>query len=68
MKEQAPKARFIWIGIFVAIFILSQDYLFIEWDNTYGLLGFPTWIFWFIGVHALFVCALIAFSKKYGKN
>jgi len=59
------KNKGLWLSLFVLIFLLSQDYLFISWEGKPALLGFPIWIVWFAFVHLLFIVGFYFFSKKY---
>jgi len=65
MKRKNP---FLWIALFILIFLLSQDYLFMSWEGHVGTLGFPKWIAWFVFVHILFVGAFYFFAKNYWKE
>ncbi len=65
MKHKQP---ILWITLFVSIFLLSQDYLFMSWAGDVGVLGFPKWIAWFAFVHLLFIVAFYLFAKKYWKE
>lgn len=62
------KATIFWMILFVFIIGLSQDYLFVDWGSDLSLLGFPSWLGWFVFVHFLFLSALYFFSKKYWKE
>ncbi len=57
-----------WTAIFVALFALSQDYLFVEWPQATTLLGFPLWLFWYFFVQILLVAAIWLFSKKFWQD
>jgi cation transport ATPase len=57
--------RFLWMTLFILIFLLSQDYLFVSWEGKPAVLGFPGWIGWFAFVHVLFIAAFYFFAKKY---
>ncbi len=51
--------------LFILIFLLSQDYLFVRWEGEPAVLGFPSWIGWFAFVHVLFIAAFYWFARKY---
>ena len=57
-----------WLTGFLFVFFLTQDYLFINWETEISFLGLPNWLFWFMGVHVLFLIVLAFFSKKYWKE
>ena len=60
--------RFIFWGIlFGVVFLLTQDYLVVAWEVEPLLLGLPNWLFWFVGVHVLFIFIFYFFTKKYWK-
>ena len=59
------KHSILWSIIFLLIFLLSQDYLFIKWDNTPMIWGLPNWITWFAFVHLLFIAVFYWFAKKH---
>ena len=61
------KQGYFWVTIFIIIFLLSQDYLFTERIAATGVLGFPSWLGWFMMVHVVFIGAFYFFSKKYWK-
>jgi len=61
------KQGYFWATIFIIIFFLTQDYLFVERTSAIGMLGFPTWLGWFMSVHLIFIGAFYLFSKKYWK-
>lgn len=63
--NKITSSSLLWVLAFAAIFFLTQDYLFIQWSNTIGFLGFPKWLFWFIGIHLLLVFVLYIFIKRY---
>ena len=56
-----------WWLAFVFVFLLTQDYLFVEWSNKMGIMGFPKWLFWFMGVHALLAGVFYLFLKQFWK-
>ena len=58
----------LWAVVFVVIFLMSQDYLFMTWERGMGLLGLPNWVYWFGLVHLIFVSALALFAKYYWKE
>ena len=64
-RTMRRKSKIMWIAFFVLIFLLSQDYLFVNWQGQTGVFGFPKWIAWFAFVHLIFIAALYWFSKKY---
>lgn len=57
-----------WSIAFIIILLLTQDYLFIEWEGRLAVFGFPVWIFWFAFVHLLFILVFYFFAKKYWKG
>lgn len=59
------KNGILWIILFIVVFILSQDYLLINWEGSPSILGFPAWIGWFAFVHVLFIAVFYLFAKKY---
>ena len=61
------KNGILWGIALIAIFLLSQDYLFITWEGKPAILGFPNWLAWFALVHLLFIFVFFLFSKKYWK-
>ena len=61
------KDGLLWTLLFICIFLLSQDYLFMNWKGTPAVLGFPVWLSWFVFVHLLFITAFYFFAKKYWK-
>ena len=61
------KNGLLWCIIFIVIFLLSQDYLFIEWTGKPNLFGFPNWLAWFALIHLLFIFVFFLFSKKHWK-
>ena len=62
------KKQIIWILTFSLIFLATQDYLFItSWSDTLWL-GLPNWLFYFIGIHVLFIIAIYRLSKAREKN
>ncbi|MEL6835990.1 MAG: hypothetical protein AAFY48_10940 [Bacteroidota bacterium] len=62
MKKR--KAWYWWLA-FIALFLLSQDYLFVQWSNGTSWLGFPTWMSWFMLLHLGFILVFYLFAKKY---
>ena len=58
----------LWSIVFIIIFLLSQDYLFVDWGARLLFFGFPTWIAWFVLVHLVFIGAFYLFAKKYWKE
>jgi len=65
MAKNILQKGWIWSGGFILIFLLTQDYLFTKWESGIGLLGLSNWMFWFMGIHILFLIFLLYFSKKY---
>ena len=61
------KDSILWSILFIFIFLLSQDYLFINWEKTPAILGFPVWLSWFAFVHLLFITTFYFFAKKHWK-
>ena len=62
------QSRFLWAGLFIITFLLSQDYLFVSWEGKPAILGFPSWLGWFALVHLLFIGAFYFFAKNYWKE
>ena len=62
------KKGLFWLITFMIVFLLSQDYLFVQWSEKPGILGFPIWLGWFAFVHLLFIVVFYWFAKKYWKN
>lgn len=71
-KKNTPMNRqrkgLLWTAIFVVLFVSSQDYLFMEWPEATGLLGFPIWLFWYFFVQILLVAAIWLFAKKFWQD
>lgn len=61
------KDGILWSILFICIFLLSQDYLFINWEGMPTVLGFPAWLSWFAFVHLLFITVFYFFAKKHWK-
>ncbi|MFK7773027.1 MAG: hypothetical protein AB8F94_12850 [Saprospiraceae bacterium] len=61
------KNGFLWGVAFLFILVLTQDYLFITWEDKTSFLGFPIWLSWFMLMHFLFIVVFYFFSKKYWK-
>jgi len=60
------KMMYIWLAIFGVIFFLSID--FWAWGSSrLTALGFPWWVWYFIGLNLLLVVAMVVFSKSYWK-
>lgn len=53
-----------WIFAFVFVLILGHGHLIIELGRIPGLLGLPSWLFYYIMVHLIFVAVLQQYSKK----
>lgn len=68
MAKINQQKGWIWAAGFVFVFLLTQDYLFSTWESEIGFLGLPKWLFWFMGIHVLFLIVLALFSKKYWKE
>lgn len=67
-KRQMTKRKAgYWALAFVVLFLLSQDYLFVQWPKGTSWLGFPKWLTWFMLLHAGFIIVFYFFSKKYWK-
>lgn len=62
------KKGFLWLLVFIFIILLSQDYLFVDWELKSSLFGFPQWIFYFILIHILFIVAYALFMKHFWKE
>ena len=56
-----------WGMAFVLMFLLSQDYLFTDWPPGTSWGGLPSWLGWFMLVHALFIGLFYYFAKRYWK-
>lgn len=54
----------IWTLLFLGILLLTQGNNFLPFDKTPGWLGLPTWLWYFISVHLLFVIALYFFGRS----
>lgn len=62
------KKPVIWILTFSLIFLATQDYLFIfNWSDKLWM-GLPVWLFYFIGIHIIFIIAIYRLSKARAKN
>ena len=57
-----------WLFIFTFIFLLHQDHFFIQWPEQTNFLGFPLWLWYFIGLHLALILAFYQFSQKYWKE
>jgi len=57
-----------WSLAFLLVFILTQDYLFVDWESSPQFLGFPNWLFWFAGLHVLLMVVFYWFSNKYWRE
>lgn len=68
MNKNNLRKGTLWAIAFLVIFLLSQDYFFIKWEPNVGALGLPNWMFWFVGVHIVFIITFYFFSKKYWKD
>jgi TRAP-type C4-dicarboxylate transport system permease small subunit len=55
----------LWVGFFGLLLILSLDYW--RWDEpvTIGWLGFPNWIWWFVGLQVVLVLGLTFFVRNF---
>lgn len=62
------KKGYFWIVLFVLIFLLSQDYWYVQWPEQLGWLGFPVWLWCFGGFHVLLIIAIYFFAKQYWKE
>lgn len=62
------KSAAFWYTGFLLIFFLSQDYLFLKWEEMPNFLGFPNWIIYFISIHLLFIGVFFLFAKKFWKE
>ena len=65
--RKVQQRSYFWGILFCLIFWLTQDYLYIKWDVSPLFFGLPNWLFWLIGVHALFIFTFYFFTKKYWK-
>lgn len=65
MNKTNTSKGLLWIILFLFIFLLSQDYLFVNWTVNADLGGLPNWLWWFVGVHLLFIFVFHIFIKKY---
>jgi hypothetical protein len=65
MKEKKSKNDWLWVGGFVIIFLLTQDYIFGGKKVEIGFLGMPEWLFWVVDVHIVFLLIFALFSKNY---
>ena len=66
MKNFWSKSGF-WFLVFLALFLLTQDYLFASWTPKPALLGLPNWLYWFVAIHVIFILTFYFFTKKYWK-
>ena len=62
------KRAWFWLLLFFLVFLLTQDYLFTKWSDQLYALGFPDWLWWFIGVHLIFVICFYLFTRLYWKE
>jgi len=62
------KSKSLWVGLFLLLFLLTQDYLFISWPQKTTLAGFPIWLIWFVAIHAIFVLIFFFFAKHFWKK
>jgi SSS family solute:Na+ symporter len=61
------KTMYVWLAIFGVIFIACID--FWAWGSSrLTMLGFPWWVWYFIGLNILLVAAMAVFSSKYWKS
>ena len=58
------KNKVLWITGFLFIILLTQANLFIDFADAPSFLGFPDWLWWFVGVHVLLIGVLYLFMKK----
>ncbi len=66
MKRQCRGT--IWGLTFIGIFLLSQDFLFVQWDNWPTLWGLPDWMYWYFALQLILVAAIAAFARFYWKD
>ncbi|MGB1243517.1 MAG: hypothetical protein ACPG49_13400 [Chitinophagales bacterium] len=68
MKKPAKLQTWLWIGIFAFLLFLSFDYW--AWSNPVVLSwgAFPSWLYYFMGLQAIFVLAIFSFTKLYWKE
>ncbi len=57
-----------WFLLFGGLFLLTQDYLFHGWRASSTFLGLPGWLFYFAGVHLLFVGVFLWFSRSHWRE
>lgn len=65
MQNKLFQQPYLWIGLFGALFFLTQVHRYIEWPTQLGPLGLPNWLLWLMAVHALLILLLYFFIKKY---
>jgi SSS family solute:Na+ symporter len=64
VSPEKRRSMYIWILIFGALFIASID--FWAWGSArLWFLGFPWWVWYFVGLNILLVIAMVVFSLKY---
>ncbi|MBD3182495.1 sodium/solute symporter [Candidatus Poribacteria bacterium] len=64
INPEKRKYMYLWIAIFGIMFIASID--FWAWgSNTITFLGYPWWIWYFIGLNLILTIAMVVFSNKY---
>ena len=66
-SNMSKRSRWLWAFIFIALFLLSQDYLFTTWSTRTAWGGFPGWLGWFMFVHALFIAVFYFFANRHWK-
>lgn len=62
------KKGLFWLLLFSIIFLLSQDYIFAEWEGKPAVFGFPLWVIWFVIIQVIYILIFYWFSKKYWKE
>ena len=62
------KKSLIWFILFTILFMLSQDFWFWDLPVNLGILGLPTWLYWFFGIHLLLILVIYLFTRHFWKS
>jgi len=66
-KPKTSRRAWGWLGAFVLLFALGND--FWNWGDTrMGPIGFPWWVWYFLGLCAILALVFWLFSKNLGKG
>ena len=67
MTKNTNYKSWLWIGIFAVLLLLSLDYW--AWQNPIVLSwgSFPSWLYYFVGLQAVFIIAIYSFTKLFWK-